>query len=171
MQVTLWGGGTVANGHVLGYSDGRRFTVAGLRVSYPIVRVRSSRLRYKAELIPLAFLSEPRVYGPDSRAFAGETERRSVYGGGGNPVGFEWDFREGRKLRPFADTTFGFLYFRDRVFSPLASQFNFDVDVGGGVKLQRFMAGYRYLHISNANLTERNPGGDFQMLYVGLRLR
>lgn len=170
MQVSAWGGGTIANGHALGFSDGRRFSAGGVRLAYPLVKVGSSRLYYKIELLPVAFLTEPRVFGLDSKAAAGETGRRSVYGAGVNPVGFEWDFREGRKVQPFADTTFGFLYFRDRVFSPLASQFNFDVDVGGGVKVRRLLLGYRYLHISDANLTRRNPGGDFQMLYVGVRL-
>ena len=28
--------------------------------------------------------------------------------------------------------------------------------------------GYRYTHISNANIATRNPGGDFQLLYLGV---
>ena len=57
-----------------------------------------------------------------------------------------------------------------------ATQFNFTAQLGGGVQLftsSRRTAidlGYKYHHISNANLGNQNPGMDSHMLFVGVSL-
>jgi lipid A 3-O-deacylase len=57
-----------------------------------------------------------------------------------------------------------------------ATQFNFTAQLGGGVQLftsSRRAAldlGYKYHHISNANLGNRNPGMDSHMLFIGVSL-
>jgi Lipid A 3-O-deacylase (PagL) len=162
----VWSGGSIANGHVFGYSNNRGMTLLGVRLMRPMTHIWGGELSYKIDLDPTVVLSEPRRFGPDS---VGRTlQRKQVFGAGAAPVGAEWVFRSQRTVHPFLDTTGGFLRFNERVFSTRGSQFNFTVDLGGGLQMKRFVIGYKYLHVSNANISTRNPGADFQIIYIGV---
>jgi opacity protein-like surface antigen len=56
------------------------------------------------------------------------------------------------------------------------THFNFTAQLGGGVQLFTFSRhaaldlGYKYHHISNANLGDKNPGMDSHMVFVGVSL-
>jgi opacity protein-like surface antigen len=76
-----------------------------------------------------------------------------------------------RKLQPFLTSGGGFLYFNRHMFN--ATQLNFTAQVAVG--LQVFTSkhrsvdfGYRYHHISNANLGNENPGMDSHVLFLGV---
>jgi hypothetical protein len=95
-----------------------------------------------------------------------------VYGAGANPVGLQVKLPHSRSIEPFLDSLGGFLYFTDRVLSPEASQFNFTIDLGVGLLIRMaetkgLKFGYRYHHLSNANISAHNPGVDSQIVYVG----
>ena len=170
-QWSAWGGGSVGNGHVFGYSKDRRLDIVDLQLAHPLWRFKENTLSYKIAVVPVAVLEEPRASASNSSALT--AQRRFVYGAGASPVGAEFAMRTQHALQPFVDSTGGFLYFADRVFSPLASQFNFTVDLGAGLRIvphrgPAVLVGYRYLHVSNANISARNPGGDFQVIYIGL---
>jgi opacity protein-like surface antigen len=93
---------------------------------------------------------------------------------GGSPIGAQVNFVHFRRVEPFLTSGGGFLYFNHRMFG--ATQFNFTAQLGGGVQLftsSRRTAidiGYKYHHISNANLGNQNPGLDSHMLFIGLSL-
>lgn len=82
---------------------------------------------------------------------------------------FEW------RLRPFLEAAYGPFYALAPV--PAAgSRFNFLLEVGGGVSVPigpldpwSLVLGYRFVHISNAHLYERNPGWQFYGVVLGLR--
>jgi Lipid A 3-O-deacylase (PagL) len=161
-----WSGGSFANGHLIGFASDRGMALLGIRLMRPIGRAWGGALAYKMDLYPTVILSEPRRFGADSVEWT--SQRKQVFGAGAAPVGAEWTFRSQRMVRPYLDTTGGFLRFNQRVFSTRGSQFNFTVDLGGGVQMKRIVVGYRYMHVSNANISNRNPGADFQILYIGV---
>ena len=100
---------------------------------------------------------------------------RWVYGAGLSPVGTQIDFRPQARLRPFFEVTGGFLYFTSKVLASGGTQFNFTIAPGGGVHIAlsprtALTLGYKYHHMSNADLNHDNPGVDSEELYCGISL-
>jgi hypothetical protein len=119
-------------------------------------------------LTALAMLDEPAPDGPDRY-----TQRKRTYGSGVSPVGFQTDFFPTRRVQPFFSSDGGFIYFMDRVLSPQGSQFMYTIDFGAGVNVfrkarQAVSIGYRYQHLSNANISLHNPGMDANTFYVSV---
>jgi len=88
-------------------------------------------------------------------------------------VGFQADFRPLRRFQPFLSTDGGFIYFLKRVLSPEGSQWMYTIDFGAGFNIfhhqnQAITIGYRYQHLSNANISLHNPGTDANTFYVGV---
>ncbi len=173
-RYSVWFAGSVANGHVFGYAQDRQIGLLGAGVTLPLKRLKVGTFSYKVEVIPVALLSEPKLFRTDSTSLS--RGRQLVYGAGASPVGFQFELNSTHRVQPFAEYTGGALYFQRRIFSPQASQFNFTVNFGGGVrwlptKGPAISIGYKYLHISNANISAKNPGADFQLLYLALSNR
>ena len=154
-EYTFWYGGAVGNGHAFAKTlDARNYQFEN----------RNERLIYWKE--PFAVLvGDPRT---------GNGHRVYSYGIGGSPIGAQVNFVHFRRIEPFLTSGGGFLYFNHRMFGQ--TNFNFTAQLGGGVQLftsNRHAAldlGYKYHHISNANLGDRNPGMDSHMLFVGISL-
>ncbi len=90
-----------------------------------------------------------------------------------SPVGFESDFFPRSRVQPFFSTDGGFLYFDKRVLSPQGSQWMYTIDFGTGIHIfrkarQDVTIGYRYQHLSNANISLHNPGADANTFYVAV---
>jgi hypothetical protein len=170
-QFTQWNAISLGSGNVFGFAHDRRLYESGLAYGFAFFHTRRISLRYSLEVIPVAYLSEPYLNGSPTLGRV-STERREIYGGGVSPVGFQLNLRRGRRLQPMADFHAGFLYFSRRILSDQASQFNFTVALGLGAQLfttgrGAISAGVRYHHLSNANITSRNPGTDSYQLWVG----
>ena len=166
----VWTGASFASTHLRGFSNVRRLFITGLRYSRAVRSFRSFNLRYVVDAIPVAVLAEPAAYNLRSERTAPGWQY--VYGGGISPMGFQANFRPRKKAQPFAGSSGGFLYFQRKVFSAEASQFNFTFDFSGGVQIftsprRAVTLGYSYRHISNADITPRNPGTDAYVVYVG----
>jgi hypothetical protein len=76
-------------------------------------------------------------------------------------------------VQPFFTNDGGFIYYNGRVLSPQGSQYMYTIDFGAGVnwfvrRRTALTVGFRYQHLSNANISEHNPGTDAQTFYVGL---
>lgn len=170
-EITLWGGSSAgSNGHVFGFARDRRLVQFGASYDRRMWSHSSFSLAYRAEVIPIALLFEPKQFGAGSEAIG--TGRRSTYGGGLNPLGLKLKLRPAARVQPYFDYAGGFLYFTDRVLSPLASQYNFTVYLGTGLEFRTgehkaIQFGYRYHHLSNANISNRNPGVDTNFFYMG----
>lgn len=171
-EFSVWSAGTFSNGHVFGFAQDRRLYLAALRYARPFAELGGITFKYTAEAYPAAFLTEPYENNQPSLSFNIPT-REAIYGAGGSPIGIQFTFRSKKRLQPYISSNGGALYFQKRVLSPTASQFMFTVDMGAGMQFftsqkKSMLLGYRYFHISNANISHTNPGTDSQFLYVGM---
>jgi Lipid A 3-O-deacylase (PagL) len=164
-------GGSYFSSNILAFSEGRKLVITELRYARLLTAHRRFSLKMTMDIVPAAILIEPKNVELTSRIIPG-SPWRSVYGLGLTPAGLQMNFRPRKRVQPFFESSFGFLYFDRRVISPAASRFNFTVDLGPGVQLftsprQAVTLGYRYHHLSNANISDRNPGADSNIFYVG----
>jgi hypothetical protein len=171
-EYAVWSGGNFADGHVIGFSQGRQLVPVGLVWAPVLARHRHFTVRYRIDVLPAAFLHDDRLAPPKQLRPRG---MRWVYGGGLSPVGAQIDFRPRARVRPFFEVTAGFLYFTSKVLSYGGTQFNFTVAPGGGVHVAlsprtALILGYKYHHMSNADLNHQNPGVDSEELYCGISL-
>jgi hypothetical protein len=168
-EFSLWSAASFGSGHVFGFAQDRRLYLANARYGRSFATIKNIRLRYTAEITPIAVLSEPYDLGFPTLGIG--TTREYIYGGGFSPIGLQINFHDGKRLQPVLDSNGGALWFTRPVLSPETSRFNFTVHMGVG--LQTFVTqtravtvGYRYHHLSNANITNRNPGTDSHMVYM-----
>jgi Lipid A 3-O-deacylase (PagL) len=165
-EYTYWFGGAFENGHAFSSTVGARNYQFESRYERLIYWREPFAVRWVFDVVPVALVGDPHP-GTGRRAYA--------YGAGGSPVGAQVNFVHFRRVEPFLTSGGGFLYFNHRMFGT-TQQFNFTAQLGGGVQLftsSRRTAidlGYKYHHISNANLGNQNPGLDSHMFFVGLSL-
>ncbi len=165
-EYTYWFAGAFENGHAFSSTVGARNYQLESRYERLIYWREPFAVRWVFDAVPMALVGDPHTSN-GHRAYA--------YGVGGSPVGAQVNFVHYRHVEPFLTSGGGFLYFNHRMFGT-TQQFNFTAQLGGGVQLftsSRRTAidlGYKYHHISNANLGDQNPGLDSHMLFVGLSL-
>lgn len=120
-------------------------------------------VRWVAEIVPAVVLGDPHYPGG---------QRHYAYGGGGSPIGAQVNWIRYRRLEPFITAGGGALYFNRKMME--GTHFNFTAQWGAGVQLfssnrkRSFDAGFKYHHVSNANLANVNHGMDSAMLFVGV---
>ncbi len=163
-----WWGLSLMSGHIWGYAKDVKYMPIDVNYSYLLVQGTKWNFRYAPELTALAMLDEPL---PPNRN--PETQRKRTYGSGLSPVGFRASFAPESRVQPFLSTDGGFIYFIDRVLSPQGSQFMYTIDFGGGLQIHRtnrqaISIGYRYQHLSNANISLHNPGTDTNVFYLAV---
>jgi Lipid A 3-O-deacylase (PagL) len=163
-----WWGASLMTGHVWGYAKDVKYMPIDVSYSYRLHSGANWDLRYAPELTALAMLDEPLPKNPNRF-----TQRKRTYGSGLSPVGFRTNFFSESRVQPFLSTDGGFIYFIDRVLSPQGSQWMYTIDFGGGLQIfrkqrQAVSIGYRYQHLSNANISLHNPGTDTNVFYVAV---
>ncbi len=154
------------SGSIWGYDENVRYLPVLLRYSYRFSGRERMLIRYSPEITPLAIMYEPKPSETNPAA-----PQRS-YGGGVSPVSFSLTFRPQHRVQPFVQENAGMVYFNKRVLSPGGSQYMYTIDFGGGVNLFRshrsaVSLGYRYQHLSNANISLHNPGTDANTFTLG----
>ncbi len=163
-----WWGLSLMSGHIWGYAKDVKYMPVDVNYSYLLYPGTRWNFRYAPELTALAMLDEPQ---------SGQTlpwlQRKRTYGSGLSPVGFRASFYPQSRVQPFLSTDEGFIYFVDRVLSPQGSQFMYTIDFGGGLQIfrkqrQAVTIGYRYQHLSNANISLHNPGTDTNVFYLAV---
>lgn len=169
-QIGVWGGFSLHSGHYLGFDKGVKFFPFDVRYSYRFALFPQFVVRYSPEATLFALMDEPNHPTWDSTHPT--TPTRLSKGAGLSPVGFELDLRPRSQVQPFFTENSGVIYFDQRVLSPDGSQFMFSTDLGLGInffpQLRRAVTvGYRYQHMSNANISNHNPGTDANTFYVG----
>ena len=164
-EYTYWLDGAFGNGHAFSSTvDGRNYQLES-RYERLIYWKGPLAVRWVFDAVPASLVGDPHTSN-GHRAYA--------YGSGGSPIGAQVNFVHFHRVEPFLTSGGGFLYFNHRMFG--ATHFNFTAQLGGGVQLfssNRRTAldiGYKYHHISNANLGNQNPGMDSHMLFVGVSL-
>ena len=164
-----WWGLSLISGHIWGYAKDIKYMPVDISYSYLLHQGTKFDFHYAPELTALAMLDEPT---PNPKLHPWQ-QRKRTYGSGLSPVGFRTGFYPDSKVQPFLSTDGGFIYFTDRVLSPQGSQFMYTIDFGGGVQIfrkqrQALTIGYRYQHLSNANISLHNPGTDTNVFYVAV---
>lgn len=166
-ELGAWVGFSLHSGHYLGYEKHVKWVPLNLRYSYRFWTHEAFALRYAPELTVLTLLDEQSFYSTDPSV------RRRTLGGGVTPAGFEMDFYPRKRVQPFVNEHSGVDYFAQRVLSPEGSQLLFETDLGLGINFfsrdrrQDVTVAYRYQHLSNANISNRNPGTDANTFYFG----
>jgi len=163
-----WWGYSGFSGNVWGYRKDVGYMPIDVTYSYLWIDGHKWNFRYSPELTALAMLDEPNWAAKDRF-----TQRRRTYGSGLSPVGFRASFYPNSRVQPFFTTNGGFIYFDDRVLSPQGSQFMYSIDFGAGIQIfrtqrQAISLGYRYQHLSNANISHHNPGTDANTFYLAV---
>jgi hypothetical protein len=172
-EVGFWWGYSGISGDIWGAAHSVTYMPSGIRYSYEFARHNQLwAVRYSPEITPYAAISwlQPDV---TTNTVAKHSPRLHTSGAGASPVGFRLNFRPLASIQPFFSTNAGFIYFRDRVLSAQGSQFMYTIDFGAGVNLyqrrnQAITLGYRYQHLSNANISIHNPGTDANTFYFGV---
>jgi hypothetical protein len=164
-----WWGASLMTGHIWGYAKDVKYMPIDVTYSYLLHPGSFMQFRYAPEITALAMLSEPT---PNPKGYPWK-QRKRTYGSGVSPVGFRASFLPDSKVQPFLSTDGGFIYFTDRVLSPQGSQFMYTIDFGGGLQFFRkgreaMSLGYRYQHLSNANISHHNPGTDTNVFYLAV---
>ena len=162
----LWSGYSPHAGAVVGYVENFTYGVSALRYSYRLRQRSWWSIRYAPELTILSVLHE------NARSPTNPQAPVTHYGAGFSPEAFQLVFLPARRVQPFLSHAGGILYYNGRVLSPGGSQLMFTVDLGAGVNLfttrgNAIVAGFRYQHLSNANISHHNPGADAQTFYLG----
>ena len=165
----------------IGVTEDRRFGLAGFMYSYrcwsaqtPLTKTRVD-VSYTAGVLPAAVLLQPAL--PNFRALTPSIiPAHAVYGVAVLPVGFTAYFGR-RTVQPFLETHGGVIASAEPI--PInatnATGLNFLFDFGSGVRFRigdrrAINLGYKFLHISNANTTNFNPGVDNNVIFVGFSL-
>ena len=157
----VWFEGQFGNGHAFGGTTDSRMYQVEARYSRLVLTNRLIALRYVAEVVPVSVVGDPWAKG----------QRVYAYGAGGSPIGAQINFLYSHRLQPFLTSGGGFLYFNRPMFG--ATQFNFTAQLGAGVQVftsrhHSIDFGYKYHHISNANLGNINPGMDSHVVFLGM---
>jgi hypothetical protein len=171
-EIGTWWGASLMSGHIWGYAGDVKYMPVDLRYSYELYRHHESwTMRYSPEVTAIAMID----WATPTPAPAGTiyNQRKRAYGSGVSPVGFQWDFGPLHRVQPFFSGDGGFIYFSDRVLNAQGSRFMYTIDYGAGINIfhhknQAITLGYRYQHLSNANISHHNPGTDANTFYVGI---
>jgi hypothetical protein len=94
----------------------------------------------------------------------------TAYGGGVNPFAFKWIMTAPKKVKPYAVMEGGTLFTNTKVPEG-TSQINFTTSGGFGAHFlgekHNFSAEVRFMHISNAGMTNPNPGINTIQVRIG----
>ena len=156
---------------------GRRFALASFRWGRVIGTTKGITFEYLLEAMPVTFAIKNEVtkpgYKPDDKSGkASYTVRENTYGAAIHPAGFRFVFLPKRRIKPYIQTSAGFIFTKKPVPVPQSPTYNFSGDFGGGLlysldKRNTVNFGYRYFHISNMNIGEINPGYNANVFYIG----
>lgn len=170
----IWTGYSPFSFVLKGTSKDRQLLLVNLQYARTLVATPPVRVKYTAEIVPLALEFQPRQrYVVDGKILTNPAG--AIYGAGANPIGVQANFG-GKKIQPLVTGTLGFLYFHDQVPIIGSSQFNYTVSVGFGVQIyaregRALTFGWKYHHLSNDYEAHLNPGIDSGIFYVGYTMR
>lgn len=96
----------------------------------------------------------------------------SFTGFGITPIGFQFNYGKQHVVQPFFKSSAGFMYFKEPFPDDRGTQFNFTLELGGGLEFVftdnfSFSIGYKYHHMSNGEFGQINPGVDSNIFYTG----
>jgi opacity protein-like surface antigen len=180
-EYQFWSGYSPDSLTGIGKSEERRVFMAGFGWRRVLLANNSIAWKFTLDTVPIALVSQPTLDGvevvQDPKRLCGNCSlaigRRTTFGLGFAPVGFEFNFRRRHRFQPVAGINGGLLHFTRDVPIPHSNNFDFTFSFMGGMQFftsdaRSVMIGYRYHHISNANTGNPfNPGIDSNFIFVG----
>ena len=155
-------------------TSGRKFAYASLKFGRVIGTRRGVTYEYLFDVTPLALAINNEVSNkhPDEYPLS-KTIRGNTYGFAIQPAGFRFLFTPEKRLKPYFETSAGFIFTNQPIPVPQGLTYNFAGNFGGGMMYSLtprnvLKAGYRYYHISNMNIGKINPGYNANMLYFDM---
>ena len=157
-------------------TSGRKLALTSFRWGRVIGTTRGVTYQYLFEAMPVAYAIKNEVQASSS-APNGKSDkttyraRENTYGAAIHPAGFRFVLLPKRRLKPFVQTSAGFIFSKKPIPVPESPGYNFSGDFGGGLmysvdKSRTINFGYRYFHISNMNIGDVNPGYNANVFYV-----
>ena len=196
-EYQAWSGYSPSSIQWIGKTEARRLLMAGGGWHRVILASNSVAWKFTLDVVPLILVSQPTLVfrtpivgtttcaGPEI-IFAtvndlsgvdlgpcAHPDRRSTYGFGWEPVGFDFNFRRRHRFQPIVGINGGFARFTRDVPISNSNSFNFTFSLRGGMQIftsesRSLTIGYRFHHISNANTGNPfNPGIDSNFMYAG----
>jgi Lipid A 3-O-deacylase (PagL) len=156
-ELQIWtGGGHGINGSQQGdglWNLGLRY---GLILTSPhLPGILRGQLEYAFDVVPVWVIAQ---------------KTNTAYGGSIDPFAFKWVFDTPKKVKPFFQIEGGALFTNTKVPEG-TSQINFTTSGGIGAhflgKKHNFSAEVRFQHISNAGMTQPNPGINTMQVRIG----
>jgi Lipid A 3-O-deacylase (PagL) len=153
-----WAGTSAGTPTLIGTTKPVSLQFIAVRYSRVFIQRSAYSLRYTADFIPFARITE---------------ESTTTGGIGAAPIGFEMRFLPGSRLQPGAAISGGFIYFDNDIPSGGGAQFNFTADLGAGLHIHLgrsigLNTGYKYHHLSNGYRAPLNPGFDSNIFFIGV---
>jgi lipid A 3-O-deacylase len=153
----IWtGGGHGINGSQMGdalWNLGLRY---GMILTSPhLPGILKGQLEYAVDVVPVWVIAQ---------------KTNTAYGASVDPFAFKWIFDTPKKVKPFFQIEGGALFTNTKVPEG-TSQINFTTSGGIGAhflgKKHNFSAEVRFQHISNAGMTNPNPGINTMQVRIG----
>jgi opacity protein-like surface antigen len=186
-EYQVWGGYSPDSLTWIGKSEARRLFMAGAGWRRVLLSTDRFAWKYTIDIVPVALVSQPTLNGVEevqdpAKILAlcqadgvkcGPAGRRSTYGIGFAPIGFEFNFRRRHRVQPVLNINAGLLHFSRDVPVAGSAATNFTFSWGAGLQIftspsRSITVGYRFHHISNANSGNPfNPGIDSNFIYAG----
>jgi hypothetical protein len=175
---TGWGGSELRvvagysprSNHLIGITPNRKLYFTAIEYQHPLFHFWGTTVSYYGGIVPFVGVHRP------AESVNGVPYKAGLsWGPGAEPIGFAFGFLSGARIQPILETAGGLAYFNEDVPIAQSSQFNFMFHFGGGLEFYRdgghfLTVGYRYHHISNANLGHFNPGIDSNLIYIAVPL-
>lgn len=157
-EIQVWAGG----GHsVPGGTSNTSVFNAGFRYGWIITGehlpgILRGRFEYAVDAIPVFLIFQP---------------ANTAYGVGFDPLGLKWNFKRRRNISPFLELTGGALFTNHDVPNHV-NDVNFTPQAAFGAHIlgrkYNLSVELRYLHISDAGLTNPNPGLNTVQVRIGI---
>jgi hypothetical protein len=134
-----------------------------------------ARMDYVAEILPFVLLNKPlyvNKWGVPEYSIS--RARQLVPGLGISPIGFRWQWRDKKSIKPYLEAKGGILGFTKKVPSSAATYANLSLQSAIGVQVkmnERWglrLGLFSDFHFSNAFIVPANPGLDVMNANLGL---
>lgn len=157
-ELQIWSGG----GHsVPGGTDRTGAFNVGVRYGWILTDphlpwILRGRFEYAVDVVPLFFVFQP---------------ANTAFGGGFNPLGLKWNFERHGRFSPYIELGGGVLFTNHNV-PTYVNNVNFTPSAALGMHVlgakYNWSLEVRYLHISDAGLTNPNPGLNTVQVRIGV---
>ena len=199
-EYQIWSGYSPGSIQWIGKSEGRHIFIAGGGWHRVILASNAVAWKFTVDVVPVILVSQPTIvffrdvtvsnqgetcggplivseqvidFGGKDLGPCAHPGRRTTYGFGLEPVGFDFNFRRRHRFQPIVGINGGFAKFTRDVPISNSNSFNFTFSLRGGMQIftsqsRSVTIGYRFHHISNANTGNPfNPGIDSNFIYAG----